>query len=101
MHKKHELKLDPVMFALVKDGSKTFEYRKNDRNFEKGDSILLREFDRETQTYTGSWISFVANFILYGPDYGVPEGNCIISMCREHGLTMADNIEATTCLRSA
>lgn len=99
MSKTHELKLDPVMYDLVLSGDKTFEYRKNDRDFKKGDVIVLREFDRETQEYSGRYTAFIAGFVLYGPDYGVPEGNCIISMFWDTGNRLADLVEATKCLR--
>lgn len=42
---KHELKIWPQYYNRVKDGSKTFEIRDNDRGFQQGDSVLLREFD--------------------------------------------------------
>ena len=42
---KHELKIWPQYYSRVADGSKTFEIRENDRGFQQGDSVLLREFD--------------------------------------------------------
>lgn len=42
---KHELKIWPQYFCRVKDGSKTFEVRRNDRGFQPGDTVLLREYD--------------------------------------------------------
>lgn len=41
----HELKIWPQYYARVKDGSKTFEVRENDRGFQPGDEVELREFD--------------------------------------------------------
>lgn len=41
----HELKCWPEFFERIKDGSKTFEVRRDDRGFQAGDSVLLREFD--------------------------------------------------------
>jgi ASCH domain. len=37
----HELKLDTEFFDDVKSGKKNFEIRKNDRNFEVGDTLFL------------------------------------------------------------
>jgi hypothetical protein len=42
--KVHELKTWPEYFKAIKKGEKTFELRKNDRDFEKGDILVLREF---------------------------------------------------------
>jgi len=41
----HMLKIAPAYFQAVRDGRKTFEIRKNDRHFEEGDGVTLREYD--------------------------------------------------------
>ena len=41
----HELKILPKYFEAVISGEKTFEIRKNDRNFRKGDFLALNEYD--------------------------------------------------------
>ncbi len=47
----HELKIWPEYFEAVKDGSKKFEYRE-DRNYEVGDRLNLREWDPVKLEYT-------------------------------------------------
>lgn len=42
----HELKIYPNFFNAIASGKKLFEIRKNDRDFQVGDVILLRERDR-------------------------------------------------------
>lgn len=43
----HDLKIWPQFYSRVADGSKTFEIRDNDRNFQMGDTVTLREWDPE------------------------------------------------------
>ena len=39
----HELKTWPEYFEAVKDGTKNFELRKDDRGFKAGDHLVLAE----------------------------------------------------------
>lgn len=41
----HELKTHPSHYQRIEDGVKRFEIRYNDRHFQAGDSVTLREFD--------------------------------------------------------
>lgn len=50
--KVHELKVWPQYFRAVLDGSKTFEFRKDDRGFEVGDTLILKEFEPGRNDYT-------------------------------------------------
>jgi len=68
---KHELKIWPQYYARVSDGSKTFEVRENDRGFQAGDTVILREWDPKKETkfgvgsYTDSpWLSFRIGYVL-------------------------------------
>src|SRR5690349_4859693 len=49
----HHLKSWPQFFGPIREGTRTHELRKNDRNFNIGDILVLREFDPAAQTYTG------------------------------------------------
>lgn len=42
----HELKTWPSYFRPIWDGEKTFEIRYDDRGFQRGDLVNLREWDR-------------------------------------------------------
>ena len=40
----HRLKTWPAFFAAIRDGSKPFDVRENDRDFQVGDDLVLEEF---------------------------------------------------------
>ena len=68
----HELKTDPAFFSAVIHGDKTFELRLNDRGFQKGDVLLLREFDLDRGVidalrYTGRSCLVDVTYVLSGP----------------------------------
>ena len=50
----HELKILPEYYDAVVNGIKTFEIRKNDRNYKVGDTLWLREFDN-SDIYQVKW----------------------------------------------
>lgn len=43
----HKIKTWPQFFDAVADGTKTFELRENDRGYQKGDEVILQEWDPE------------------------------------------------------
>lgn len=47
----HELKTDSKFMAPILSGKKTFEFRKNDREFRVGDILHLREIQKELHIY--------------------------------------------------
>jgi len=53
MMKIHELKTWPEYYQPMEEGIKRFEWRRNDRNFEVGDCLLLKEWTSATGSYTG------------------------------------------------
>ena len=51
--KTHKLKTWPEYFPHIVSGAKTFEVRRNDRNYAIGDTLWLQEWNPETEEYTG------------------------------------------------
>lgn len=60
----HVLKTLKEYFQAVKDGQKDFEYRKNDRNFKKGDRLILKEWNKDKKIYTGREINAAIKYVL-------------------------------------
>lgn len=52
----HRLKIWPEYLTAIENGTKTFEVRVNDRNFMEGDTLVLCEYDIDTDTFTGKEI---------------------------------------------
>ena len=75
----HELKIAPMYFEAVISDKKTFEVRKDDRNYQENDVLILKEYDNGA--YTGKEISVVVTYILRG-EY-CKDGYCIISIKHE------------------
>lgn len=48
----HDLKILPEYYSRVATGQKTFEIRRNDRDFQTGDKLYLREWSVEEGNYT-------------------------------------------------
>ena len=72
----HHLKILPEYFLQVAIGNKTFELRKNDRDFKVGDIIFLEEWDNE---YTGRVLELEITYILSNFK-GLEEGYVILSV---------------------
>ena len=58
----HELKIAPEYFEKVVSKEKTFEFRYNDRNYQVGDILKLKEYHNDN--YTGRETSVQITYIL-------------------------------------
>lgn len=81
----HELKTWPSFFAALLDGSKTFEVRRNDRDFAVGDVLVLREWDPTPSLYeprgtTGKSTTRVVTYVLRGGEFGIEAGFCVLGL---------------------
>lgn len=87
----HKLKTWPRMFHDVKSGEKTAEFRVDDRGFERGDLLILQEFEPDLKKdgsyggegrYTGREVEVKIIHILRGPNFGIPDGYVMMSTTR-------------------
>lgn len=81
--KLHELKTWPEHFRCVEAGWKTFELRKNDREFEVGDVLALHEYVPDTNKYTGRVCFRRITHVLPGGSFGLEDGYVALSLSRE------------------
>jgi len=104
----HDLKTWPPYFAALLDGRKTFEIRENDREFQVGDMLRLREWDPASSEYTGREMMRVVSYIMSGGQFGLdqrcvvlalatpPAGPVVWVACRANGDLRAREVDART-----
>lgn len=88
MSQVHHLKTDHRMFRAVIEGKKTYEIRFDDRGFEVGDTLILKETlytgeemkAGESLIYTGYEHMTKIKHIFRGPVYGLMDGWVILSI---------------------
>ena len=78
---KHKLKILPQYFEDVCSGKKSFEIRKNDRDFKVGDTLFLMEFDTLAHSCTGR---VVERKITYITDYAQKENYVVMAIVLCH-----------------
>ena len=76
----HELKTWPSYFNGVINGTKNFEVRKADRPFKLADILLLREFNPDTNKYTGAACTRQIEYILNGGEFGIEAGYVVLGL---------------------
>ena len=87
----HILKLNDRYFDAVKNGIKTFEIRKNDRDFKVGDTLVMRKVNDDCKylTYADDNLGMnlyyeircaITYIITHDEFQGINEGYCVMSI---------------------
>lgn len=77
----HELKTWPRYFRMVQAGKKRFELRKDDRKYQPGDYLHLREYQPGDDRYTGEECVVMVNDVIRNMEVpGLEPGYCIMSL---------------------
>jgi hypothetical protein len=83
----HHLNSYPEPFKAVAERRKPFEWRKNDRDFQMGDFLVLHEYDPDlgvTGERTGRRIMVFVKYILDGASapaaFGLPKDYCVMGI---------------------
>jgi ParB family chromosome partitioning protein len=77
----HRLKTTQPYFGDVKNGSKTFELRKHDRDFRVGDFLELQEWDGTA--FTGDRVTVCISYFLSdgkAEKFGLQPGYCVLGL---------------------
>lgn len=77
MSRTHELKCWPEPFEAMRAGIKTFEWRRDDRGYAVGDTLILRKWDPSVSEHDNErerrTLTVEVTYVLRGA-FGVPEG---------------------------
>lgn len=80
----HELKTWPAYFGPISEGLKPFEVRRDDRGFQKGDVLHLREYDPSqlvpSHRFTGNGHFAVVTYVLTGGQFGIEPGYVVMGL---------------------
>ncbi len=81
----HRLKTWPNFFEAVWKGLKPFEVRKNDRDFQVGDTLLLLEWVPKGNVgwVTGREIRTRVTYVLRDPQWGLKDGFVVLGLARQ------------------
>lgn len=77
----HELKTWPEFFKAIWDNEKHFELRKDDRGYQGGDTLMLREWTKRSG-YSGRAVKARVTYLLGGQWPGLQEGYVVMSIER-------------------
>jgi hypothetical protein len=78
---RHELKTWTVPFQAVIEGRKTYEIRRtDDRQFDVDDELYLREWDPQTERYSGRYALVVVRHVTIGGEWGLPPKLCVMGI---------------------
>lgn len=75
----HQLKVECEFYTTLSMHLKNFEVRKNDRDFQVNDILILREWSAATEDYTGLYLCAQISYILDDPRY-CKEGYVILGL---------------------
>lgn len=99
----HELKVLPEFYASVEDGTMTFQVRRDDRNFEVGHHLRLREWSHERGFHNDvalEWQTREITYVLRGEQaltFGVQPGFCVLGLSPAMEMALCES--ESLCLR--
>lgn len=89
----HSLKTWPGFFSAIKSGVKTFEVRKNDRDFRAGDTLRLRLYDPVEAAFGDEPdIIKTVSYVMEGGSFGLHSAYVVLAFAPD--TARADKAEA-------
>lgn len=78
--KVHHIKVESKFWDRVKIGVKPWEVRLNDRDYQTGDQVVLREWSPIKKEFTEEYKLYNITYLLQGKQYGLKKGYCIFTL---------------------
>lgn len=76
----HVLRCHPGPFREIKQGLQRFVYRDDDRNYQAGQQLQLREWAPEDAAFTGDELLVEVLQLIRGPAFDLARGKVIMSI---------------------
>lgn len=76
----HKLKTYTDIFQESLNGNKPFEIRVNDRDFQKGDVLVLMDYDRNGKKVSDRQISWKVSSLYHGGEFGIEKGHVAMGL---------------------
>ncbi len=76
----HSLKTWPPYFDHIRSGKKTFDVRKDDRDYRVGDLIYFEEYIPDKRKFTGERHPALISYKLNGGQFGIEPGFCVLGL---------------------
>lgn len=81
MPKTHELKCWPGFYFDILAEVETAMFRKNDRDYQEGDYLILKLYDPKIEMFEGrSFVRQITHIIDHKAGIGIPEGYVVMSI---------------------
>jgi ParB family chromosome partitioning protein len=79
---KHRIKIGQEFLTHILEGKKTFEVRKNDRDYQVGDTIYFMplENDRKVDVYADGYKGQDFTILYVHQGLGMQEGYCVLGI---------------------
>ena len=78
---KHNLKIKNKYYDAIRNGTKTFEIRKNDRNYQVGDRIKFTPIaDEANIIIPHNPNEYIITYVFNGGEYGLDEEYCVFGI---------------------
>lgn len=80
----HILKCIDPYYSDVVSGKKTFEIRKNDRDYKVGDILILKQYNSKHNIYTGKEVWCKVIYMVTDPEY-CKDCYCVMGIIKGNG----------------